>query len=351
MWWTILLQPGSVLRDNANNSHCVILKTTQFYALAWRAQLVNVQERVLSWTPLTSDWKQCRMLVQLPNIGDNFKIMRTKGVSPARASKVLTCANKFQLCYKLDGAAMSVGLAAARAGFRNTTMRFLEKLYRSLEHPEGTHMALTEMALVQQLVRHYIPDITDDEMKEILAKRGKSQRTIESALDDEANVELAGEVLEEDEMDVLEKEQARKAKKLGGAHPGEGGGAASSSTGLKSRGAFREDDPRVHAYGVLPRDVGDESLSLEWARQFAPEVKGCKMDIDTTDFYRWKLTYVVGDHSRMHTKSWNNVEVTRLSALVDVLQWAWAQHFLATGQKCPYNLDLLPEIVLHGAAD
>jgi hypothetical protein len=120
---------------------------------------------------------------------------------------------------------------------------------------------------------------------------------------------------------------------------------------LKSRGAFREDDPRVHAYGVLPRDVGDESLSLEWARQFAPEVKGCKMDIDTTDFYRWKITYVVGDHSRMHTKSWNNVEVTRLSALVDVLQWAWAQHFLATGQKCPYALELLPEIVLHGAAD
>ena len=84
--------------------------------------------------------------------------------------------------------------------------------------------------------------------------------------------------------------------------------------------------------------------TLEFARQFAPDVPGCKLEWDLTLHFRWKCTYPTVDPPHMVTKAWND-EVSTLEALKEVLWKIWRWHFLATGQKCPFEIDALPEIV------
>jgi hypothetical protein len=214
-----------------------------------------------------------------------------------------------------------------------------------------------ELDLVRALVTHFIPDVTDEQMARILeARKSNGSQDSKSVLLDPAMLELAMDgVPEEDAEDVaVAVKKAAKANPSGHKLPGppsEGGGAtggSASSRGAPAGGLHirREAGPRT----FNPRPMVDGRLSIEWARELVPLIRGCKLEIDEVKHSRWKVEYPIVDAAghRIHSKVWN-AETSALQALQDCLEWVWALHFLKTGQKCPFRIEQLPTIALFAA--
>ena len=93
----------------------------------------------------------------------------------------------------------------------------------------------------------------------------------------------------------------------------------SSSSSSASGGRFP--NPRGE-----PLDDGPVKVE-EWAKQLIPEVPGCKLSREEIWHSRWKVTYPTPPEERdSHNAMWTET-VTPITALKDVLEWVWRQHF------------------------
>ena len=288
-------------------------------------------------------WK----LLCLRDLGPKLVVVETKGVSPARSAT--TCSDgSYQLSFALSGPSRSIPVAAAHAGFKGMTKVYLEKMHKKvIDKPTPSK----EEHICKALIRHYLPALSEAEVQAKFDLRGKAAAPLESVLGVDGNMDVALEAIpEHDEAvfnDVLKKhkkafesvgESDAKQDGASGSGGGDGSGnAAASSEG--SGGAKRNLRPEI-------RPMNDDRLSLELARSLIPDGVGCTMKLDLVLHFRWIVYHPHGREQFIKTCAWND-EVTPLQALQVVLHWVWEEQFAHCKQKCPFDIDLLPDVVLH----
>lgn len=176
---------------------------------------------------------------------------------------------------------------------------------------------------------------------------GEHSNMIDSVLEDGKNMEFAEHVIPAEDREEIKKsvEQSKAVRNKaveGRGASSSGGAAASSSTG-DGAGAGSTTEPGVRTK-ALPRALGNDAPTLEWAMALLPPVRKCTVTTDDNWHMRWKIGYPTDAPPRSHSKTWN-AERSCLDALKECLVWAWNAHFEATGQSCPFCIASLPLVV------
>ena len=150
----------------------------------------------------------------------------------------------------------------------------------------------------------------------------------------QANEEVAGEVCAEGDLTDVSTARKRAQKAAAVSQV-----ASSSDAGRPSAAEGTADKPKAAFKGVFIPDGA--SVTPEWAKAYAPDVKGCTVNIDTARHYRWVV------HSKnkparpfSHTCTFGkhaNAEQQR-EALLIVVRWAWDVHTSLIGDARPWDL-------------
>jgi hypothetical protein len=350
-WFSMLLQPGMLLRNIPRKLVGLVICANEFGSILWKLRMINPATRLLTWASESQPAKSY-MVVQLEDIGESWVVLETGGVAPAQV-QTETPDNRFVVGIRASATPLSVGAASARGAFKGMIVTHLQKLFVKADvkgkRPDR------ELPLVEALARHFLPTATDAEIQEILTLRRNGKPVGEaSILEVKANMDLVIDAIPEDDQKEFDTAVKKAGKKREGGEGGDdpplpppsaGGGASGSGGGGRAL-HIAHVAPRVRK--PIPRPLGDDRISKEWIQALLPDAIGCRCEVDTTLHFRIKVMYKVeriGGQS-MATAVWNE-ERPAMDSVRHCVEWAWAEHFLKTGQKCPFVLSLLPDVVLH----
>jgi hypothetical protein len=238
-------------------------------------------------------------------------------------------------------------LHACNNGFRNILATNLLKLHTRLmiPVPEGSSRPTNEKSCMMALIRYLRPDISDDDLKVLLAKRFSKPEEVSMLLADEEHKKLIEDVVDEveafkvnEEIDKVVSGIEQASKHAASCLPGSGKAASSqpaqpSSTAASSsagpptgpgRAAPAQKQPGEHTY--MPR------IDRDALRFLLPSLPGCSMTPETEWHLRWRVTYpgVKATSLVFHD------EESEIAAVACLLDWAWEEHTKATGAVSPF---------------
>lgn len=81
----------------------------------------------------------------------------------------------------------------------------------------------------------------------------------------------------------------------------------------------------------------DGELTGEAARDYIPDVPGCRIVKDTKLHMRWTVPYPRAEPPKSTSKAFGTSDDR--SALFHCLRWVWTVHHECTGQECPFELE------------
>jgi len=181
-----------------------------------------------------------------------------------------------------------------------------------------------EYEVCRALVEHALPGLSDEQVVDILARRGatKPQRfNIAVGSDDlEALADILDEAdLEDAKNNVRSYHQQVQAQK-------------DRVEALRAKAKARAKKPRqVPAH---------EHATLEKARRLVPEVPGCSLHLEENWHLRWRAQYPSEFPPFSCSRSFqSDHSASKRKALFEVCAWLWSQHKRATGEACPWNFE------------
>jgi hypothetical protein len=338
-WFNLLLRPGHVIINKAQKTfQLVFFSCAQFALVRTTRAMVQSDAQCCRYISLDEAAQKEFTVFNLPSVSDPWFVSETTGIPPYKSLEYkLGC----QMTFKVSKNVLTVPSGAARCGFKGMTVAYLERLFNLLG-VEGRRPA-GEAKLVEALLRHLIPSLDDEMLKHLLAIRNATDTTaVASVLQEEGNLDIAMEAVPEDDAAVFAK--AASAKKHGiigldevgpdGEEPAPGAAASSSSA------EKREPTP-----SSVP--LASSGLSLAFVRSLLPDQSGCNIYAEETWYTRWKVNYPTDTPPHMHTVQWGE-DLSVVAALRVALEWVWGHHFRKTGAKCPFEIERLPDLVLHG---
>jgi hypothetical protein len=332
-WMSSLLQPGTVIRKVSTRTYGLVVESSEYYGLAWAMNFVHIGARICTIVPTSQSSVDPRIMLHVDKLdAAEWQVLLVEGVSPASVCRMLETEGRYELCYRLKLGQLSLQKAAALNAFDGMTVPLLELLYRELEVPPPRPSR--ELDLVKTLIKFIIPDISDELLAEIMSRRqGKARSKYESVLEDDDNMELAKEAIPPEDFDDVDT-AAKRNKKAG---PNEGP-SGSSASGLGPA-------ERLRVPSAADRPAFDDRVPLLIAQTLIPDVIGCKVTLDDSFHFRWKISYPTGiPGDSMKTAVWTH-ERNSVQALQLCLEWTWGHHFRLTGQKCPFRIESLPDVV------
>ena len=206
---------------------------------------------------------------------------------------------------------------AALDGFARLTSPSLAKLVRLLgvSLAESSRPSVSDM--VAALVRHCQPAFSDQQVDEILQKRG--QPRLKAKCDDLMceGVEMAEQNLEEGDAKEFVQEVEECQKRNATRRP-----AAKAKRAPKQKPLS------------LPKSL---HISTEDIRKYLPEVPGAKVSIERKWYDRIKVCYPKDNPPYWHDFRFTTAAEMRVAA-VDAIRWVWEHHEIATGCPCPWQL-------------
>eukprot|EP00971_Amphidinium_carterae_P241149 4787549-Amphidinium_carterae.2 len=228
-------------------------------------------------------WKVCNVIARVP-----VESASTSGVS-----------------FKLNGAKTGLLIAAARDGFSKMT---------------DDRLPATVGDKLVALIRHVLPKVSEEEVTEILAKRGvKSTARISVCLPEMEAMLVEGASAEEVEeiRKAVDDEHQERAKRA----------AAKPKAKAKAK-----------ARAPKPLGLSTAGFHTETLKRFLPEVPGCAITEEKHWHTRLKATYPV--QSPPYSKSCSFVHSAgKVEAAKVVLAWVWKHHTDAIGAVCPWQLE------------
>jgi hypothetical protein len=352
-WYSIMLQPGWLVRNAAKRISGVVVQATQHYAVVVKVKLIDQTSRTLVWDVENAACSSMFSVISVDSMLPCWQILQTTGVAPWKVLSTCGVNGAFQFAMQPSSGSMLLGVAAARIGFRGLTVDWLEKLFK--EAGVLGKRPAREADLVRSLVKHYLPDVTDAEMDAILeARKSGLSEPIQSVLTHGPNLELALDAIPVDDADEVEKSVKKRKTPSDVPEPPASPSRGSGPSGLpppRPPGGqpvlrIAHCAPRIR--NLLPRPMADDRLTIDWARTLVPQGRQCRLDIDETLHHRWKLEYTTSntEEQQIFTRVWN-ADRTALQALVQCVEWAWARHFKICGEKCPFVIQSLPDIIMH----
>lgn len=186
-WLSMFLVPGTIVRNvQLGLAPGLILLSCQYFAVVWHARVIKAPEggTVVSLLPAPEKQHQPFQLLQVSGLGPEWEILGMKGIAP-RVSRSMLGASGYQLgCKRIRKAGILE--VAARNCFKGCGVPWLAKLYRFVGIPGAPPS--TEAALCRALIKHALPEATDEEMSELLKLRSSR-----------GSHDVVGSVLEHDE--------------------------------------------------------------------------------------------------------------------------------------------------------
>jgi hypothetical protein len=203
-----------------------------------------------------------------------------------------------------------------------------------------------EEELCTLLVQRVLPELSEEEVRSIVAERKVKKKQAFSSSVKETDKDVLGEVLPNEEALEVEKEVFAPKRKAAASSSKEHRAAPSSpratiatpplfqeggSSGSGGDGAARAEPVRV-----LRPIVGEAWTSTD-ARQFLPSRQGVSISVHTARSWQVKYYHRATPGPKSHTRTWT-ADLPHREALMQVLLWVWARHTEATGQPCPWDL-------------
>lgn len=322
-----MLVPEGVLLANTDDlqSMVYVLGTTSHGLLGWRCRARRATDDDID---ITFDFESPKekwsfMTVHEGNL-ESFRCSAVKTFCPAVARSML--GNRRQhngihmITTKQSGGAPLLQFSA-RTGLRGLTVALLKRLYTYLEVPHKGAMPSTEYTLAFALIKHILPSLDNEQVKSIVALRGAVRKPAVEATICEGDIEDVAQDFGSDEEAVVKKDL--KVIAAGKKSPGGAGGVA-------TRSARKEPAKPVQKQLTI-----EGVLSAEAAKEYLPDVPGCRIWKDTKLHMRWSVAYPKQDPPRSASKAIGVLGDRQ--AMEYCLRWAWAEHTAATGQPCPWQ--------------
>jgi hypothetical protein len=335
-WQSLYLDFGLVIKRVAGEAQMsyLVLDVTIWGCLVWELRGTRGGgQTYFNFVPASAEHCPCYILPLVEPKA--WKVFDTKVLPP---SAVAGGRSKDMAAGVIFTSAGSPGVSvlhwAANRAFNNLTNTYLKQAWvaNSVAGPVPTR----EADLLEGLVRHSLPGVSQDDLNAILALRGKAGNTQRQEPDqdvctifeeDPAAAQAAEELLDpsdKQELETVKKLVAKKLKIVQLATAGSTGGASSSS----GSGAVR-----LKALPVL------HSMTLRQARALAPVAKGCLVSKESRWHNRWCGEYLQrSSGSKYHKRTFSD-PVSEAVALKGVLAWLWSVHTECTGQASPYLFD------------
>lgn len=333
MWMSLLLVPGSVVRHISGRELFMVLNTI-FGAVLWPLETVAVGGAFVSkWSAASSGatWVH-RMDIAL----ESWQAVGAEVVPPCKATSDQRDCFKGFAGVILTVASKAEGILSfsAKRGLVALTVPLLSRLHTELGIVEKSSRPTSGLGLMKSLLRHILPDLDEQGIKDIISlRKGRSVADpAASPLLQLENLEMSKALIDDEVVEDTHKYMTMKGmtKDRGSSANSQAprGASSSSSSGSAGPSAARV---KISITGAsTPED----------ARQWIPQVQRCWIKRDDARHMRWQTGYpvaAVGQQSSW-SKSWSEAFLER-AALRFVLAKVWAAHTVATGEPCPWDLD------------
>lgn len=232
------------------------------------------------------------------------------------------------------GSMQGLLLTAASRAFADMGVYFLHKLASKLQlRPAGGNRPATELPLVMALISHIHPDMPAGDVEQLARTRGGlKDKSIDSLLLHEDNLQLLERSLDADDYDEMVRHKAEFSKQQAKLKAADsqarsvgrrsGGGATSSST---SRPFTPSAIPHCHKFTVAQ------------AKEYLPPCASASKD--AIRHFRWVVSYPRDSPPFSTSKAWRTAGLSEREALMQCLRVVWGWHEAAGGDCCPWVLE------------
>jgi len=307
------------------------LGETKHGILAWQVTSIR-KDSDRFYTPVAAaSGKQCWSLLPVTEENlDSWLVVDLVPVIPAELKhKTGGLIPSATIGLTKQGPKLSLLKFAATRGFRRLTVPYMIKLCRVLK---VKHSRL-EVELVRILATKALGSVSLQQLQEMMVWRGKQVAETDldatSMLLHSANLEVITDGIEEEEVAEHAMKLKERAAKRKRATPA---AASSSSTAPAA--------PSGHVFGNKPlKKLPDQdSFTLEEARQYFPDVKGCRLIKDLVKHSRWQCTYPREGQVSTSKAFGSGTGLSDRVALGYVLNVVWAWHQKEGGEPCPWDI-------------
>jgi len=352
-WQSLLAVEGAVIWSGSagfgEELAGVVLQCTQHGLLLWKGTAESAGgyyffkldmesdeqwQQITIWDP--SEWK---LMGLLPRVAS--WVQGSFGISTSRPD---LNGVSFQLCPETQDDLLKY---SAKHGFPHMSLDNLKKLWVEIGCKVQGRKPVLLADVLKALVTFVLGSLTEDEWKEVVAKRSSlmAQHIWRSAIED--NPELAKEAVHEADHEQVEIDagvKKRAAKRGVEEAPPRSHTGASSSSGVDVVPMEPEGLQPKRAKLVAPFNV--KHYTMQAASFFLPKSKGCT--ISPVGNRQWQVKYRQrATAPRSHTCTYTDAEGSHLEhcrALVQCLEWAWRVHHVELGlEACPHNLQLIAQ--------
>ena len=362
VWLSQLLQPGMLCVDREHRlDHVVywVLRTTPSGVAALVGDVKNCAgKNFIAWRRLAEDG--CKFIhihdvsqwfVYTHEPADPHSLMLNAGAHGATEIPLVT----FELIWP-EEPLETLLRAMARRAFVGTTVPFMQRLIRHLEVMVEGRRPTTEMDVLRVLIKHVLPDISEDDMNAILALRRQKKASQFVSVLETASGELLDEAADQDLRQSIDEEVTKSAAKRRGATNASTSGAPGASTASASSSSApavapaAPTEPPVPEVAVPPavgepnreravwdgvrRPIEGEEFQAEAVRRYLPP--GATISIYCSR--AWKVKYPEKLRAPFSkTATWSAREGHK-QCLIQCLRWAWDAHTERTGEECEWDL-------------
>lgn len=320
-WLSLLVSPGCLLRNGDLGVRGVCVGTTQ-----WGLFILPIDIEKAGHITYCRIQRKAKPTFVCVTAMEGWKALKPQVWSPAFLAKaagsgqvhpgiVLECARS---------SSVSLGVYAAREGFKMMTKQYLDKLMRAekLRFPSGRQPKTVE-DVATALIKHFMPKASEKFVEDSLAHRGlkrnDGQLAQQCVLALGSNLEAMCNCMDADDHEVLKAAVTDAKAKM----------AANSCKVVSKSGASswvrKPVDPKL-------------ACTLKTGRDLLPPVKGCALSLDEIRFTRWTATYPTPTPPHYVSKSYGpQTGFTSKQAFFYVIETVWKWHSELTGEVCPHQ--------------
>ena len=306
----------------------MVLHTSHLGAIVWRVKFKAVAETLLlNLVPQMSDDRRPIMFVLVDKM-DEWQAVDCIAVPPRCAGQYgLPEGPAAGIQVVVTAKSVSLEAYAALQAFPGMTVPYLSKLWSELKVKTKSSRPTTEPALLRGLVSHCLPQLTAEQVENIvkLRKLKPSREPTDTLLLDAAVISSAGKHMDEDMHQEFEKYAKSRNVQLSGVHADTTAGGSSGSGTVRT------------GLGQATKISLVGAKTPEWAKDFLPKnVPGCGIKKDDVRHMRWQTHYPCDVPPFSWSKSWGFM-CTDGESLNYVLTAVWSAHTKKTGEACPYE--------------
>ena len=349
-WKCLLFQPLSMVLclDHDENNGGLVLRATQYGVLVWRMRLNRRTRGAANLFENDDDAKKLDIIV--PEDISRWRTCAIRALRPAKLESVMRAggvpSRGTHVGLAREGAVDTMYAFAAKKAFPGLTVPHLKKAMKDL----GMRFSARDrpkrlVDILRALIRRCLPDLSPEEVDELIAKRGcaVSHGEQASVLAEPGVLDMMGNLLDDGDMDIAadavkdsaqaserQRQETSRAQRASDA-PGAASSSGAAPPTPPPLAAPLEAPPTpplappVVGRPLPPPHEGAHVWSQEQLATFLPAVRGVRMWPGDAYHLRWRVKYPAKPPHAGTSRTFGGARSER-SAILYCLMWAWRTH-------------------------